>query len=82
MAASSRTSTLTGAARTALGTELPALFCNDDEVAAAILEAAGLSFLGLGAQPPTPEWGTMLTGTVRYLQTAPHLAIIPGVAIV
>jgi len=49
----------------------------------AIIDAAGLGFLGLGSQDPaTPEWGTMLTGTVRYLQTAPFLAIFPGVAIV
>jgi ABC-type dipeptide/oligopeptide/nickel transport system permease subunit len=52
-------------------------------MATAIIDVAGLGFLGLGPQDPaTPEWGTMLTGTVRYLQTAPHLAIIPGVAIV
>jgi ABC-type dipeptide/oligopeptide/nickel transport system permease subunit len=52
-------------------------------MATAIIDVAGLGFLGLGPQDPsTPEWGTMLTGTVRYLQTAPYLAIIPGVAIV
>lgn len=52
-------------------------------MAVAIIDVAGLGFLGLGPQDPsTPEWGTMLTNTVRYLQTAPHLAIIPGVAIV
>jgi len=52
-------------------------------LATAIIDVAGLGFLGLGPQDPaTPEWGTMLTGTTRYLQTAPHLAIIPGVAIV
>jgi peptide/nickel transport system permease protein len=51
-------------------------------LATAIIDAAGLGFLGLGPQDPaTPEWGTMLTDTVRYLQTAPHLAIIPGLAI-
>ena len=52
-------------------------------LATAIIDVAGLGFLGLGPQDPsTPEWGTMLTGTTRYLQTAPHLAIIPGTAIV
>ena len=52
-------------------------------LATAIIDVAGLGFLGLGPQDPsTPEWGTMLTNTVRYLQTAPHLAIIPGSAIV
>jgi len=52
-------------------------------LATAIIDAAGLGFLGLGPQDPsTPEWGTMLTDTERYLQTAPHLALIPGAAIV
>jgi peptide/nickel transport system permease protein len=52
-------------------------------LATAIIDVAGLGFLGLGPQDPaTPEWGTMLTDTTRYLQTAPHLALIPGVAIV
>jgi peptide/nickel transport system permease protein len=52
-------------------------------LATAIIDVAGLGFLGLGPQDPaTPEWGTMLTDTTRYLQTAPHLAIFPGVAIV
>jgi peptide/nickel transport system permease protein len=52
-------------------------------LATAIIDVAGLGFLGLGPQDPsTPEWGAMLTDTTRYLQTAPHLAIIPGVAII
>jgi len=52
-------------------------------LATAIIDVAGLGFLGLGPQDPsTPEWGTMLTDTTRYLQTAPHLALIPGMAIV
>jgi peptide/nickel transport system permease protein len=52
-------------------------------LATAIIDVAGLGFLGLGPQDPsTPEWGTMLTDTTRYLQTAPHLAIIPGIAII
>ena len=52
-------------------------------MATAIIDVAGLGFLGLGPQDPgTPEWGTMLTDVERYLQTAPHLAIIPGIAIV
>jgi peptide/nickel transport system permease protein len=52
-------------------------------LATAIIDVAGLGFLGLGPQDPsTPEWGTMLTATTRYLQSAPHLAIIPGIAIV
>jgi peptide/nickel transport system permease protein len=52
-------------------------------LATAIIDVAGLGFLGLGPQDPsTPEWGTMLTDTTRYLQTAPFLALIPGIAIV
>jgi peptide/nickel transport system permease protein len=52
-------------------------------MATAIIDVAGLGFLGLGPQDPgTPEWGTMLADVDRYLQSAPHLAIIPGIAIV
>ena len=46
-----------------------------------ILGIAGLSFLGLGAQPPTPEWGAMLNDARPHLQTAPHLILLPGAAI-
>jgi peptide/nickel transport system permease protein len=47
----------------------------------AILVGAGLSFLGLGARPPTPEWGAMLISSRLYIQDAPWLAIFPGGAI-
>jgi ABC-type dipeptide/oligopeptide/nickel transport system permease subunit len=50
-------------------------------LAGAILSAAYLGFLGLGAQPPTPEWGTMLSDGRTYLRTAPHVAIYPGFAV-
>ncbi len=50
-------------------------------IATAILEAAGLSFLGLGAQPPTPEWGTMLATERNNVFTSPHLVFFPGLAI-
>jgi peptide/nickel transport system permease protein len=61
----------------------PAIVQGTLALATAIIDVAGLGFLGLGPQDPaTPEWGTMLTDTTRYLQTAPHLAIIPGIAIV
>jgi ABC-type dipeptide/oligopeptide/nickel transport system permease subunit len=50
-------------------------------IASAILEAAGLSFLGLGAQPPTPEWGTMLGEERNQIFSAPHLVFFPGLAI-
>ena len=48
---------------------------------AAILSEAALSFLGLGVQPPTPSWGTMLNGGRAHLLDAPHLTIFPGLAI-
>lgn len=46
-----------------------------------ILQASSLSFLGLGAQPPLPEWGAMLAQSRELIQIAPHAAIVPGVAI-
>lgn len=51
-------------------------------IAGAILEAAALGFLGLGAQPPTPEWGAMLAAERARVITAPHLMIFPGLAII
>jgi len=50
-------------------------------VGTAILDAAALSFLGLGAQPPTPEWGQILSESRNYLFTSPHLVFFPGFAI-
>ncbi|PWH12165.1 MAG: diguanylate cyclase [Anaerolineae bacterium] len=50
-------------------------------IATAILDAAALSFLGLGAQPPTPEWGSMLGAERNQVFTAPHLVFFPGFAI-
>ncbi len=50
-------------------------------IATTILDAAGLSFLGLGAQPPTPEWGVMLSEERSSIFSAPHLVFIPGIAI-
>ena len=47
----------------------------------AILFAAGLGFLGIGVQPPTPEWGAMLGSARSYLFLAPHVATFPGIAI-
>ncbi len=47
----------------------------------AILFAAGLGFLGIGVQPPTPEWGAMLGSARSYLFNAPHVATFPGIAI-
>jgi peptide/nickel transport system permease protein len=50
-------------------------------VGIAILATAGLSFLGLGAQPPTAEWGRMLADARNYLRESAHMAIFPGIAI-
>jgi peptide/nickel transport system permease protein len=46
-----------------------------------ILMIASLSYIGLGAQPPTPEWGAMLNESTPYFQSSPHLMVIPGIAI-
>ena len=50
-------------------------------IATAILDAAALSFLGLGAQPPTPEWGSMLSAERNQVFTAPYLVFYPGLFI-
>ncbi len=50
-------------------------------MAGAIIGEAALSFLGLGVQPPTPSWGTMLNGGRAHLLDAPHLTLFPGLAI-
>ncbi len=50
-------------------------------MATAILTASSLSFLGLGAQPPTPEWGAMLSSGRTYLTSRPHVGTSPGIAV-
>ncbi|WP_409293269.1 ABC transporter permease [Peribacillus sp. SCS-37] len=50
-------------------------------MATAILSTASLSFLGLGAQPPTPEWGAMISAGQDFMWTSPHMIVIPGIAI-
>jgi len=50
-------------------------------VAGAILVVAGLSFIGIGLQPPTPEWGAMLSTGRTYLRDFPHMTTFPGLAI-
>ena len=47
-----------------------------------ILMSASLSFIGMGVQPPTPEWGLMISAGRQYLRSAWHLSIIPGVSII
>lgn len=51
-------------------------------VAYAIINAAGLSFIGLGLEPPTPEWGAMLSSGRSYIRDYPHITLFPGLAIV
>lgn len=50
-------------------------------VANMIVMAASLSFIGLGVQPPTPEWGAMLSGARQFIRYCPHMVIAPGMAI-
>lgn len=50
-------------------------------VAHMITMAASLSFIGLGVQPPTPEWGAMLSGSRQFIRQCPHMVIFPGLAI-
>lgn len=51
------------------------------QIAGAILTAASLSFIGLGVQPPTPEWGEMLNAGRAYIRDYPHVIMFPGLAI-
>ena len=68
--------------RHVLPTALPAVVVQATlGMAGAIIAEASLSFLGLGVQPPTPSWGTMLDAGRSHLFDAPHLTIFPGLAI-
>lgn len=51
-------------------------------IATAILTASGLAFLGLGAKPPTPEWGAMLSAGRAFMKDTPHVVLFPGIMIV
>jgi peptide/nickel transport system permease protein len=69
-------------ARHIVPTAIPALVVQATlGMAGAILAEAALSFLGLGVQPPTPSWGTMINGGRAHLIDAPHLTVFPGLAI-
>jgi ABC-type dipeptide/oligopeptide/nickel transport system permease subunit len=59
----------------------PVIVQSTFQVATAILWAAGLGFLGLGAQPPTPEWGAILSRGRQYMRVAHHLTTFPGLSI-
>lgn len=60
----------------------PVIVLGTLEIAHVIIFASALSFLGLGIQPPVPEWGSMLKAGVPYLRTAPHLTFFPGLMII
>jgi peptide/nickel transport system permease protein len=60
----------------------PALVASTLGVGSAILLESGLSFLGLGVQPPEPSWGNMIAGGREHLVTAPWIALAPGLAVV
>ncbi|MCD8103667.1 MAG: ABC transporter permease [Lachnospiraceae bacterium] len=51
-------------------------------IAGIIMSAAGMSYIGLGINPPTPEWGSMLSEATQFMRTSPHVVIFPGLAIV
>ncbi len=51
-------------------------------IAGLIMSAAGLSFIGMGIQPPAPEWGAMLSEAQTHMRTHPHVVLVPGLAIV
>lgn len=59
----------------------PVIISTTMGISSAILSEAGLSFLGLGAQPPTPTWGSMMNFGRQYLFTEPYMIIFPGLAI-
>jgi peptide/nickel transport system permease protein len=68
-------------ARHVIPSALPAILVQATlGMAGAILSEAALSFLGLGVQPPTPSWGTMLSGGRAHMLDAPHLTVFPGLA--
>jgi peptide/nickel transport system permease protein len=50
-------------------------------VAAVVMAEAGLSFLGLGIQPPAPSWGSMIRDSTRYMLVSPHMLLVPGIAL-
>ena len=51
-------------------------------IATGILTAASLSYLGLGVQPPNPEWGALISTAREFLRTEPYMSIIPGIVVV
>ena len=60
----------------------PIIVETTQSISGMILEASALSYIGMGVQPPTPEWGAMLSEAREFMRTVPHLIIIPGVFII
>ncbi len=60
----------------------PIIVQSTRSISQTILAAAGLSYIGLGVQSPTPEWGAMLTSAREYMRTYPYLMVFPGIALV
>ena len=50
-------------------------------ISGSIISASSMSFLGMGVQPPTPEWGAMINDALPLIRTAPYLIIFPGIAV-
>ncbi len=59
----------------------PVIITITGQLAAAVLAASSLSFLGLGVQPPTPEWGSLIANSRQYIRDYPYLVTFPGIAI-
>ena len=59
----------------------PSIIGTTGQIGGSIMQASGLSFIGLGIQPPTPEWGAMCSSGRNFILTYPHLMLWPGVAI-
>ena len=59
----------------------PTIVLSTLDMGRTLLAVSGFSFLGLGARPPTPEWGAMLGASRQYLEVAPHVALAPGLAV-
>lgn len=61
---------------------MPIIVFSSLDIGKIVLNIASLSFLGLGSQPPTPEWGAMLNDATNYFQVSPYVMFFPGLAIV
>ncbi len=59
----------------------PMIITTANQISSNILMATGLSYIGLGVQPPTPEWGAMLTAGRNFITSAPHMVLFPGIFI-